>query len=70
VEWGIDVSATEGKNMQPFRLDKEATEKQYAQDHENCDNDDLYQTHWAKSSVLQRHEWSIRHPDKPYSKSA
>jgi len=38
--------------MPQFRLDKEATEQQNAQDHENCDNDDLYQTHWAKSSVF------------------
>jgi len=49
---GISLSAAEGKNMPPFRLDKEATEKQNAQDHENCDDNDFYQTHWAKSSVL------------------
>jgi hypothetical protein len=67
---GIGLSAAEGKNMPPFRLDKEATEKQNAQDHENCDDDDFYQTHWAKSSVLKRHEWNTWRPDKSYFRSA
>jgi hypothetical protein len=70
VEGGVGLSAKEGKNMQPFRLDKEATEKQNAQDHENCNYDDFYQTHGLNPQVSESMSGIIRRPNKPYSKSA
>ena len=60
-------SAAEGQHILPFGLEIKATEKQYAQDHDDGDNDYLDQGH-GKFLKVAGQERNNAAKNKPYSR--